>query len=193
MIIGITGKAGAGKDTIADYLIKTHNYKKISLADPIRRIIQDVFVLSHEQVWDRVEREKPLPQWNNWTVRKLLQIIGTESMRNIIDDEIWVKHAWFTIKKQLEQNPDLNFVIPDIRFPNELEYFRRRIPARTYPTGETYAQFECWKVLRDGCDGNVGIKGHASEQYDLKADCLLYNGGTFEDLYEQIELCLQGG
>ena len=46
MLIGVCGKAGSGKDTIADYLVKKYNFKKIALADPIKRMVEDVFVLA---------------------------------------------------------------------------------------------------------------------------------------------------
>jgi len=188
MIIAITGKAGAGKDTIADYLIKEHGYKKISLADPIKRLVKDVFALTDFQVYDRDEREKPLPQWGGRSVRQLLQYIGTELFRTNIDPDIWVKSLWFNI-----ENSQDNYVIPDVRFPNELNYLRSHVPAKLYPTGETHSQFECWKVVRNGCDGNVGIKGHASESFDLQADYILENNRDLQALYNEVELTLHGG
>jgi hypothetical protein len=119
MLIGICGKAGAGKDTIGDYLVKKYNFKKIALADPIKRIVKDVFVLDDHTVYDRVEREKELENWKGWSVRKLLQFIGTELFRNNIDDSVWVKSLWYRIKN----DADNNYVVTDIRFPNELKYF----------------------------------------------------------------------
>ena len=91
MIVGITGKANAGKDTIADYLVSQYSFKKIALADPIKRLVKDVFVLTDEEVYDRVLREQPLPHWDGWTTRKLLQFIGTDLFRQQIDDAVWVK------------------------------------------------------------------------------------------------------
>ena len=40
MIIGICGLIGSGKDTIADYLIKRHNFQKLSFADKLKDRIQ---------------------------------------------------------------------------------------------------------------------------------------------------------
>ena len=42
MLVGICGKAGAGKDTVGDYLIDKYGFKKIALADPIKRLVKDV-------------------------------------------------------------------------------------------------------------------------------------------------------
>jgi len=56
MIIGITGKAGAGKDTAADVLVERFNFVKVALADPLKRICQEVFDFSDEQLWGPSEK-----------------------------------------------------------------------------------------------------------------------------------------
>lgn len=173
MIVTVSGKAGAGKDTIADYLITKHSFKKISLADPIKRLVKDVFALTEFQVYDRVEREKPLEQWGGRSVRQLLQHIGTELFRDNIDPDIWVKSLWYTIK-----DSSYNYVIPDVRFPNELNFFKENIPKN---------RFTSIKVIRGGCDGKVGIAGHRSESYDLPAEHIIENNGTMEELYTKVD------
>jgi dephospho-CoA kinase len=42
MLVGVCGKAGAGKDTIADYLVNAYKFKKIALEDPIKRLVKDI-------------------------------------------------------------------------------------------------------------------------------------------------------
>jgi hypothetical protein len=173
MLVGICGKAGSGKDTIGDYFIKNHKFQKIALADPIKRLVKDVFVLDDHTVYDRIAREKPLKKWPKWTVRKLLQFIGTELFRNNIDDAVWVKSLWLRVL----QNRNINYVVSDIRFPNELNYFKKHAKK---------GDFICIKVIRPGCDGKVGLASHASEAYDLKGDIEIYNDGTIEDLYNKL-------
>jgi hypothetical protein len=56
MIIGITGKAGAGKDTAADVLVERFNFVKVALADPLKRICKDAFDFSDEQLWGPSEK-----------------------------------------------------------------------------------------------------------------------------------------
>lgn len=176
MLVGVCGKAGAGKDTVADYLVNNHSFKKISLADPIKRMVKDVFVLDDHTVYDRVAREQPLPQWNDWSVRKLLQIIGTELFRGNIDDAVWVKSLFYRV----QSDPENNYVVPDVRFPNELNYLSENCP-----------EFFTIKVIRDGYEGNVGFKRHESEAYDLKTDYTFYNNGSFDDLYAQVDEVLK--
>jgi hypothetical protein len=179
MIIAVCGKAGAGKDTIGDYLCKESDFKKIALADPIKRLTKDVFVLTETQMYDRLEREKPLEEWGNKTPREFLQLIGTELFRDNIDPDVWVKSLWFRIRENLKQN----WVITDVRFPNELEYFEKNIPK---------GKFTSIKVIREGCDGKVGIAGHRSEAYDLNTEHIVYNKKDFEYLYQQINNILWG-
>lgn len=51
MIIGISGLAGSGKDTAADFLVGRYSFKKSSFADPMKRIAREVFNFTHEQLW----------------------------------------------------------------------------------------------------------------------------------------------
>jgi len=173
MIITVSGKAGAGKDTVADHLINSYGFKKISLADPIKRLTKDVFALTDFQVYDRVEREKPLEQWGGRSVRQLLQQIGTELFRDNIDPDIWVKSLWFTIKESKD-----NYVVPDVRFPNELNFLKGNVPA---------FDFTSIKVTREGCDGKVGVVGHRSEAYDLPTIHTVENNGTMDELYIKVD------
>jgi len=178
MLIGICGKAGAGKDTIGDYFIKHYNFQKISLADPIKRLVKDIFVLDDHTVYDRDARELPLKDWPDWSVRKLLQYIGTELFREKIDDAIWVKSLWFRVL----QNKDIDYIVSDIRFPNELSYFKDNAKD---------GEFFCIKVIRPGYDGKVGLVGHASEAYDLQGDVEIVNDGNIEDLHKKLDLIIK--
>ena len=56
MIIGICGKAGSGKDTAADFLVKNHGFVKVAFADVLKRICKEVFDFSDEQLWGPSEK-----------------------------------------------------------------------------------------------------------------------------------------
>lgn len=55
-IIGIVGKAGSGKDAVADILVKNHGFVRVALADPMKRFLRDVFQFSDEQLWGPSEK-----------------------------------------------------------------------------------------------------------------------------------------
>ena len=56
MIIGIIGKAGSGKDTIADFLINDHGAAKVAFADPMKRFVQQTMGFTEEQLWGASEK-----------------------------------------------------------------------------------------------------------------------------------------
>jgi hypothetical protein len=50
-IIGISGKAGSGKDTVAEYLVEHHGFVRMALADEMKRFCKRVFGFTDLQLW----------------------------------------------------------------------------------------------------------------------------------------------
>lgn len=61
-ILGLLGNSGAGKDTLADYLVKEYRFVKVGLADPLKRICKEVYGFSDEQLWGPSEKRNE-PDW----------------------------------------------------------------------------------------------------------------------------------
>jgi len=110
MIIGISGKAGSGKDTCADFLVNDCGFVKVALADPFKRMCRDVFDFSEQQLWGPSEfRNEPdkrylrgvkkgiIPQKVYLTPRFALQTLGSEWGRNCYKN-VWVDYAIRTAK-----------------------------------------------------------------------------------------------
>jgi len=125
MLIGICGLIGSGKGTVADTLVNDHGFTKISFADKLKDSVATMFdwdrsLLDGKTDQSRQWREEIDEYWSNETgneitPRYVLQVFGTECMRNGFYDGIWVSLT----KKKILDNPAQNFVIPDVRFPNE--------------------------------------------------------------------------
>ncbi len=102
-------------------------YVKIyHFADPLKLMAIDFFDLEPQQVYG-TDKDKntstPYTQngWNNkMTAREFLQYFGTEVMRNI-KDTVWVD---YTIKK-IQQEQSSVAIIPDVRFPNEVDAIKK--------------------------------------------------------------------
>ena len=126
MIVGICGLIGSGKGTVADILVKDYGFTKISFADKLKDAVAETFgwsrhLLEGDTDESRQFREQVDQFWTKETGRTItprivLQEFGTDCMRNGFYDGIWVS----MVKKQLLDNPTTNFVIPDTRFPNEI-------------------------------------------------------------------------
>ena len=60
MIIGIVGFAQTGKDLIANILSDTIKAQRIAFADPVKRVVRDIFEFSEEQLWGtQTQKESP--------------------------------------------------------------------------------------------------------------------------------------
>ena len=125
MIIGICGLIGCGKGTVGDILVDDYGFTKLSFADKLKDGVATVFnwdraMLEGDTVESREWRETQDDFWTRETGRTItprlvLQEFGTDCMRHGFDDGIWVS----LVKQELVKYPNKNFVIPDVRFPNE--------------------------------------------------------------------------
>jgi hypothetical protein len=60
VLIGLTGPAGCGKDTVADLLVTHAGFKKIAFADPLRAEISDAFQIDIGHLTRRETKEHPM-------------------------------------------------------------------------------------------------------------------------------------
>lgn len=165
MIIGLTGKAGCGKSTAADALA-ARGWVVLSLADPLKRICQDVFGWTHDRLWGPSEaRNAPDPRWDGLTARRALQTIGTEGFRAVHAD-VWIR----LVLAEASRAAPRNVVIPDVRFQNELDAI--------VAAGGHVVHIDRAGAGLDGAAGR-----HASEGSLLQgvAGCVV-NDGTVSDL-----------
>lgn len=180
-IIGITGQARAGKDSVAKILVEEFDFERVALADPLKQMAlaidpfveSEVFHDSHlfERLSDVIrergwEKAKAYPD-----VRRLLQRIGTEGVRNVLGENVWVD----TLLKKL--HPAGRYVVPDVRFLNEAEAIRN-------------VGGQVWRVTRPGFDGD----GHASEteMKDIVATVHVHNGGSMDSLVARVRELARG-
>ena len=137
MNIAIIGTMGSGKTTCSKYLVENYGFTRISLAGPIYWIVNEMETgdprdlyykhlhqytkkfLKEDQIQDLIgyikHTKKCIP--NELPKPRLrLQYLGTEGGRQV-DDEIWIK----ILLARVAENPDLHYVVDDLRFKNELE------------------------------------------------------------------------
>jgi len=126
MIIGICGFIGSGKDTVADYLVNFHGFRRESFASSLKDAVSAVFgwdrtLLEGRTAESREWREQVDEWWSNRlgiqiTPRFVLQNWGTEVLRVGFHDDIWIA----SVENKIRNTKD-NIVITDCRFPNEIK------------------------------------------------------------------------
>jgi len=214
-IIGIIGAIGSGKDTIADFLIAEHGFKKLSFARRVKDAAAAVFgwdrdLLEGATRESREWREQVDPFWG-LSPRLALQKIGTEMFRQHIRDDIWIKG----VEKDLAEEPFTRFVITDCRFQNEIDTIRR---AGGSHTGEACGQtplrggrliyvergprpdwvpraIKAYKGSEPDCQWFIdqGIHVTVWSTYALaeQADIIIENNGSLSDLYAAVHYKLE--
>lgn len=115
MIIGLSGYAGVGKDTLAKYIVELDpSFKIKKFSGKLKEIATLLTGIPIELFESQDFKRKYLEGWG-MTVRELLQKLGTETIRDGLHEDAWV-NALFSDYHQNE-----NWIITDVRFPNEHE------------------------------------------------------------------------
>jgi hypothetical protein len=210
MIIGVCGLIGAGKDTIADYLVNIHQFRRESFANTLKDAVSSVFGWDRELLEGRTRhsrawREQVDPWWAerlgmpDLTPRWVLQYWGTEVVRKGFHDDTWIA----SLENKLRKTTD-DVVISDCRFPNEIAAIKRAggLVIRVYrgPDPDWYCFAE---TVNRGPERNLewswaktqleNFNIHASETawIGTKFDAVLDNNSNMDSLYAQINNLVQ--
>lgn len=132
-VILISGKKGYGKDTLCSFIQKNsrQSFVRVAYADTLKEMtalfVQQILQLDvpKEVFFDAKLKEEPITipfVEKQITPRYLLQVFGTEFIRDKFDTNYWVKVAW---NKIISKYPSDNIIITDCRFPNEIKIFKQ--------------------------------------------------------------------
>ena len=205
MIIGVCGFIGSGKDTVADYLVNLHHFRRESFANTLKDAVSAVFGWNRTMLEGRTKqarewREQTDPWWAerlgipHLTPRWILQNWGTEVCRKNFHDDIWIA----SLENKLRNSTD-DIVISDCRFPNEIAAIKKAGGRVVRVVRGAEPEWYQLAVSRNrGPNGNSSwaLSGRKLEQLGIHAsetawvgtrfDAVLDNNSTLEDLYQQI-------
>lgn len=188
MIIGISGKAGSGKDTAAKMLeviygnpgisyedYKNKNYKGfadiqvVHFADMLKETAMTMCILGEDDVNTQYGKKQTI-EWLGITVRELLQKLGT-CVRQGIDNLFWIKLLYANTEGWE------NIIIADVRFPEELESIKER-------DGVVI------RIDRNGAGAGDHISEIALDDY-TDWDFHIGNNGSLEELFQAMKIFAQ--
>lgn len=194
MIIGFAGRCRSGK-TVLSEVCEKYGYQRLSFALPLKQLCADILDISIDElnraknenipieitigkdVCEILSEETNIPIETTTeicdgkylhTVRDMLQFIGTDYIRKYNSD--WHVNR---IREMIKDN--VNYVIDDVRFPNE----KRMIEE---------LGGDCWFVTRTTLDN---VSNHESETSITWKDCMnkvIVNNSTLNELLFKWEI-----
>ena len=208
LVVGLSGYKQAGKDSVADILVRDYGFTKMAFADPIKEMVRDLDPLIGWSIDGCCEEcfEPPEPMYLSdlysygWTdqmikdseygdeVRRIWQRFGTEVFR-AEDEDFWVARAY----KALRETTADRVVFTDVRFENEAEMIYEL--RQTHWDGNEWTastiSSSLWRIHREpGPDHVRDI--HESEQMIgmLGEEVTILNKGTLQDLEEPVAIAM---
>lgn len=186
-----------GFQTYDDYTLeKLSPFKIKKFAGKLKQTASLLTGIDVEKFEDQEFKKTNLgPEWDTeleyvipMTVREFLQNLGTEAMREGLHTNVWVNALFADYKYEIhrsevptraagfiDQHVYPNWIITDMRFPNEMEAVELR-------EGVTI------KVVRPGT--SVGTHPSETALDDAYFDHVISNDGTIEDLVEKVRQIL---
>lgn len=172
LLIGLSGHARVGKDTVARYLAAHLTLISYAFADPLKQALAGMFHLNAAQL-EGAEKEQPLP-WLGKSPRELMQLLGTEWGRDLVHPQLWLLLAEQNLQLLAEHDQAMKgVVIRDVRFDNEADWVRSKGGV----------------IFHISRRGIRPANGHVSE-YGVRhypGDYVIDNDGTLPELYDQVD------
>lgn len=164
ILIGILGPAGSGKSAVANYLVEKYGATRYSLAGPLKEIAKRVFEFSDEQLYGtQAQKETEDPRYG-FSPRWLLQRLGTEGIRHVFGEDIWID----TMMNRIIRDRPTVAVCDDVRFVNEATrirlgwYTHERIPGTMDEYRDVSHRGVVWR-LESPWRATAADASHASE------------------------------
>lgn len=190
MLVGVSGLAYAGKDTVAGILVEHHGFKQYALGTKVKEsaLALDPWIpiydpgapmhLMGTPRWVRLSQliaeVGPEEAKKNPEVRRTYQRLATEAGRKTLWEDMWTRKLFELIRDQRPKNA----VISDVRFLNEAQYITAKGGFMV-------------RVIRPGAGLEGDFGDHVSEtelsdDTDGIYDEILYNDGTLQDLETKV-------
>jgi hypothetical protein len=178
MIIGLTGYAQSGKDTVANILVENYGYTRVAFADKIREYLYETNPMYDSIVGEplfvraKVDRDGWEEAKKSPHIRRLLQTSGVAA-RKVFGENFWVQQALKDV------HFEGNYVITDVRFTNEADIIKK------------YDNSQLWRVKRLGVEAvNSHVSEHELDGYPV--DQIFVNNTTIEDLEMLVKTRMAG-
>lgn len=204
IVIGLTGLAGAGKDTVADALVERAGFVKLAFADALREEIEEAYELERGDALlrDRTTKEAPTERLAlRWctdmhfvrAVYAAAAARGTPMTMEAMDDPRSPRQIlqWWGTEYRREMEPDYWTAVLSTRIATSIGQGQWRLVVTDCRFANEAAMLrraggELWQVFRPGLRPVEG--GHVSQATGdaLKPEHFIVNSGSIEGLGLQV-------
>ena len=178
-IIALTGPAGCGKDLVSEIMTTQMlrrdpdvKLRSLSFASPIKEAVAAILGCRVEDFEDRSFKEGSLLDSHDLDTspRIMMQLMGDQYARQMIDDQIWIKIAEKRLNDAEDQGVDFMF-ITDLRYENEQKWILENGGVVIYIDRQDVAP----------------VAAHASEAGLTNPPCFVIdNNGSIDDLRKEV-------
>jgi len=188
-IIGVTGKAGCGKDTVATYLCQNKGFVQITFGGAVKDIVHIITGWSRDMIEgqtpeSRLARETVIHEQLGMTCRQLLQFVGTDLFRQQLNQNIWINIVRDKTNDIIKNNKNVKgIVISDVRFDNEAQFIKS-IGGIIVKIVRPQVVKNTTLVMNENMNDE---KNHISEKgIEIDVDHIINNNSSIDYLYTQI-------
>lgn len=197
-VIALSGWKGSGKDTVAQYLERTHGYKQLSFASKLKDMVAQLYGVERNWLDSQSHKEMPLIPYPvistdlftkeihemlsgefrnvdgvpHWTPRALCILEG--SIKRAVYPNYWI----LSTVREILDNPGQLYVVSDMRYRSEMTALSTLVRDIQFWRIERYAGSPSTDPSERDLDNVTGF------------DRRISNIGSLETLYATITLAL---
>lgn len=172
VLVGLCGKKGSGKDEAYKILNRIYNYQNVKFAGPLKDMLRALLKVQNipsditERMIEGDLKEVPSFYLGGKTPRYIMQTLGTEWGRVLIDSKLWINAFHNSLRLD---DPKMRYACTDVRYQNE---------------GDVIHDLGGFIIRLNRNTDNNNFSSHSSETEidSLVVDYEIDNNGTLEDL-----------
>jgi len=198
-VVGLVGRAGAGKDTCADILVQTRGFARLAFADALRDEVIAAFAIDPAILVDRLLKERPtdslqirrssdqrfidranrlgFDMWRARSPREILRLWGTEYRRQLDGENYWIEQANDRFNALLATG-HRRVCFTDVRYPNEGGYITQSLDG------------ELWRIRRRIADNAPANHTSESKIEDITCAHTIHNECGLQELAREVHHAL---
>jgi dephospho-CoA kinase len=179
IVVGLIGKIGSGKDTVADYLVKNYGFKMVGFGDVTRDIAKRKKVIPNRRNLLKIQRDYVEKYGEDYFPKKIIQMIKKKGFKKVVANGVRRPVDATTFKRSFGKD----FLLVLVKSDSKRRFERMRKRARVGdPRG--YREFD--RQEKDE------MRTFGIDRTFRMADVVITNNKTMKDLQKKVDKFISG-